>query len=88
MIRARSRRVVRERHADTLFSEDGSTIDEQVASLLAEHALTIATAESCTGGLLAGRLTDLAGSSAYVARRARRLRERGQGRAGRASTRR
>jgi nicotinamide-nucleotide amidase len=55
---------VRERHADTLFSEDGSTIDEQVAALLSGR--TIAVAESCTGGLMAGRLTDRAGSSAYV----------------------
>jgi nicotinamide-nucleotide amidase len=59
--------VVRERHGDTLFSLDGSTIDEQVARLLRERGWTIATAESCTGGLLAGRLTDLAGSSDYVA---------------------
>lgn len=58
--------VVRERHADTLFSDDGTSIDEQVAGLLTERGLTIATAESCTGGLLAGRLTELAGSSAYV----------------------
>jgi nicotinamide-nucleotide amidase len=58
--------VVRGRHADTLFSEDGSTIDEQVAALLRERRWTIAVAESCTGGLLAGRLTDLAGSSDYV----------------------
>ena len=58
--------VVRERHADTLFSDDGSSVDEQVASLLRESGRTIAVAESCTGGLLAGRLTDLAGSSAYV----------------------
>jgi nicotinamide-nucleotide amidase len=57
---------VRERHADTLFSEDGRSVDEQVAALLAERGLTIATAESCTGGLLAGRLTERAGSSAYV----------------------
>jgi nicotinamide-nucleotide amidase len=51
------------RHADTLFSPDGSTIDEQVGEMLAEH--TIAVAESCTGGGLATRLTDRAGSSAY-----------------------
>jgi nicotinamide-nucleotide amidase len=55
---------VRERHADTLFSTDGATIDELVARRLAGH--TIAVAESCTGGLMAGRLTDRAGSSAYV----------------------
>jgi len=59
--------TVRERHRDTLFSEDGSSVDEQVAALLRERGWTVATAESCTGGLLAGRLTDLAGSSDYVA---------------------
>ena len=56
--------AVQARHADTLFSVDGATIDEQVASLL--EGRSIAVAESCTGGLMAGRLTDLAGSSAYV----------------------
>jgi nicotinamide-nucleotide amidase len=54
---------IRQRHADTLFSLDGSTIDEQLAGLLADE--TIATAESCTGGGLATRLTARAGSSAY-----------------------
>jgi nicotinamide-nucleotide amidase len=58
--------VVRERHERTLFSDDGTSVDEQVAALLRESSRTIATAESCTGGLLAGRLTDLAGSSDYV----------------------
>ncbi len=56
--------AVRERHADTLFSPGGETIDVLVARQLAGR--TVATAESCTGGLMAGRLTDLAGSSAYV----------------------
>jgi nicotinamide-nucleotide amidase len=56
--------IVAERHADTLFSQDGSSVDEQVAALL--EGRTIATAESCTGGMLAARLTDRAGSSAYV----------------------
>jgi nicotinamide-nucleotide amidase len=58
--------VVRERHAGTLFSDDGTSVDEQVAGLLRAASRTIATAESCTGGLLAARLTDLAGSSDYV----------------------
>jgi nicotinamide-nucleotide amidase len=58
--------VVRERHAATLYSPDGSTVDEQVARLLLDAGETIATAESCTGGLVAARLTELAGSSAYV----------------------
>jgi nicotinamide-nucleotide amidase len=58
--------TVRERHERTLFSEDGRTVDQQVADLLRSRGWTIATAESCTGGLLAARLTELAGSSAYV----------------------
>lgn len=61
------RDVVRRRHATTLFSEDGTTVDDQVAAILRERGWTIATAESCTGGLLAGRLTARAGSSDYVA---------------------
>ena len=52
-----------DRHADTLFSTDGATVDEQVAQLL--EGRTLAVAESCTGGLLAGRLTKRPGSSAY-----------------------
>jgi len=55
---------IRARHDDQLFSEDGASIDDQVAELLTGR--TIAVAESCTGGLMAGRLTDRAGSSAYV----------------------
>jgi nicotinamide-nucleotide amidase len=58
------RALIASRHADTLFSTDGSSIDEQVAALL--QGRRIATAESCTGGLLAARLTERAGSSDYV----------------------
>jgi nicotinamide-nucleotide amidase len=58
--------LVAERHPRDLFSTDGTSVDEQVAALLRDSGRTIATAESCTGGLVAGRLTDLAGSSAYV----------------------
>ncbi|MCW1956999.1 MAG: competence/damage-inducible protein A, partial [Mycobacterium sp.] len=57
--------LVRERHGAAIFSEDGSTVDEQVAGLLSGRR--VGTAESCTAGMLAARLTDRAGSSAYVA---------------------
>ena len=57
--------VVRERHADTLFSDDGTSVDQQVAAMLRERGWSIATAESCTGGLLAARITDPPGASDY-----------------------
>jgi nicotinamide-nucleotide amidase len=53
------------RHAQTLFSVDGSSIDDQVAALLAGR--WVGVAESCTGGLMTARLTERAGSSEYVA---------------------
>jgi nicotinamide-nucleotide amidase len=56
--------MLRERYARQIFSEDGSRVDDQVSALLAGRR--IATAESCTAGLVAARLTDLPGSSAYV----------------------
>jgi nicotinamide-nucleotide amidase len=61
---ARLSHFLREKHGQQIFSEDGSTVDEQVSQLLAGRR--IATAESCTAGLLAARLTDRAGSSDYV----------------------
>jgi competence/damage-inducible protein CinA-like protein len=53
------------RHRRETFSLDGETIDSQVATLLQGHRLGLA--ESCSGGLLAARITDLAGASEYMA---------------------
>ena len=57
--------LLRERHGQHIYSVDGSQVDDQVAQLLTGRR--IATAESCTGGLLAARLTERPGSSAYLA---------------------
>jgi nicotinamide-nucleotide amidase len=54
-----------ERHPRHLFSLDGETIDAQVAALLEGRRLGLA--ESCSGGLLAARITNLPGASAYLA---------------------
>jgi nicotinamide-nucleotide amidase len=56
--------LLHERHEREIFSEDGSSIDDQVLNLLAGRR--VATAESCTAGLLAARLTERPGSSEYV----------------------
>ncbi|OBI42902.1 competence/damage-inducible protein A [Mycobacterium sp. E796] len=61
---ARLAELLRERHGRQIYSEDGSRVDDLVARLL--QGRWIATAESCTAGLLAARLTDRAGSSDYV----------------------
>jgi nicotinamide-nucleotide amidase len=57
--------LIAQRHERTLFSTDGSRIDDQVAELLAGRRIGLA--ESCSGGLMAARLTERPGSSAYVA---------------------
>jgi nicotinamide-nucleotide amidase len=54
-----------ERHREETFSLDGETIDSQVATLLLGHRLGLA--ESCSGGLMAARITDLEGASEYMA---------------------
>ena len=56
--------AIRRQHPSTLFSVDGSTVDDQVTKLL--EGRTVAVAESCTGGLMAARLTERAGSSEYM----------------------
>jgi nicotinamide-nucleotide amidase len=50
---------------DRIYSKDGSSMEEVIARLLTVNNATISAAESCTGGLLAERLTSIAGSSSY-----------------------
>lgn len=57
--------AIRARHSRYLFSTDGSSLDDQLAGLL--RGRLIGLGESCTGGLLAARLTERPGSSDYVA---------------------
>jgi len=59
-------RTIEQAYPATVFSIDGRTLDELVATALVEQHRTIATAESCTAGLLAARLADRAGSSRYL----------------------
>jgi nicotinamide-nucleotide amidase len=51
---------------EDVFSSDGRRLEEVVGEALAARGLWIAAAESCTGGLVTSRLTDVAGSSRYV----------------------
>jgi len=53
---------------DDCYGRDGETLEQVVARLLIERKLTLAVAESCTGGLLSHRLTSVPGSSAYFER--------------------
>ena len=58
-------REILSRLGEYYFGEDEETLESAVGRLLKEQGATLALAESCTGGLLAKRLTDIAGSSAY-----------------------
>jgi nicotinamide-nucleotide amidase len=53
---------------DYIFAYGEETLEDVIASLLTEKKMTIAVAESCTGGLITNRLTDVSGSSEYLER--------------------
>lgn len=56
---------VKERLGACVFSTEGETMEEVVGNLLREHGKSLATAESCTGGLISNRITNVPGSSDY-----------------------
>jgi nicotinamide-nucleotide amidase len=58
-------RLVQERLEEYVFSKGEVTIDETVAALFIQQGLTLALAESCTGGMIAQRITSISGSSRY-----------------------
>jgi nicotinamide-nucleotide amidase len=63
---ASAREAIMSALGDDVFSIDGRVMEEIVGDLLRARAMTIAVAESCSGGLLLSRLTDVPGSSDYV----------------------
>jgi nicotinamide-nucleotide amidase len=62
----RAERIVREKLGAAIFSTDGSDLEEAVVRLLTERKQTLAVAESCTGGYLAHRITNVPGASAVL----------------------
>ena len=55
--------IVRGTFGEELVSDDGANLEDVVVELLAKRGRTLAIAESCTGGLISSRITDVAGSS-------------------------
>lgn len=59
---------IREKLGDAIYGKDGQELEEVVGALLKQRKLKIAVAESCTGGLIGGRITNIPGSSEYFER--------------------
>lgn len=57
---------IRHKIADYIWGLDNDTIEAVNGDILTEKQLTVALAESCTGGLVTSRITDISGSSAYL----------------------
>jgi nicotinamide-nucleotide amidase len=60
--------VIRERLGDVVYGEGETGMPEVVGKMLRDRQMTLAVAESCTGGLIASMFTDIAGSSEYFER--------------------
>ncbi len=65
---ARVEAPVRDALGDDCYGKDAETLEVVVGRMLLERRLTLAVAESCTGGLLGHRITSVSGSSAYFER--------------------
>lgn len=61
-----AREIVEAAFGEYYVSDDGAALEEVVVREMAARGLTLATAESCTGGLIANRVTDVPGSSAVL----------------------
>ena len=59
-------KVIRERLGDLIYSENESEMEEVVGKLLKERRLTVSTAESSTGGMIASRIVNIPGASEYM----------------------
>ena len=59
-------KIVRDELGDVIFTSDDKTLEEILVKLLTDTKRTVATAESCTGGLLANRITNVAGASSVL----------------------
>jgi len=61
----RAEALIREKLGDAIYGVDGVELEEVIGALLKQRRLTLAVAESCTGGLISTRVTNIAGSSEY-----------------------
>jgi len=64
----RTEAEIRKKLGDAVYGIDGQELEEIVGALLLQRKMTLSVAESCTGGLIGGRITNVAGSSAYFER--------------------
>jgi nicotinamide-nucleotide amidase len=64
----RAEKLIRSRIGTAIYADRDISLQDAVARCLMEHHKTVAVAESCTGGLLASKLTDVSGSSSYFER--------------------
>lgn len=64
----RTEKTIRERLRDAIYGVDNQSIEEVVGALLKHRRLKLSIAESCTGGMIAARITNISGSSEYFER--------------------